>query len=159
MTDVSETPGVSPPRFLSINMLSGSGQQRHGEVDGGVDGGAQDGEEGSDHGMLMEELVGDVEDEDEVARLFGNFYEEGDDQQPGPQQERHEDQEEENPVRRPANLPLPVAPSQDEWDDHFRSHIEYQPWCPICVQARGREDGHQREAEGPQGVPKVCLDY
>ena len=150
MTDVSETRGVSPPQFLSINMLSGSGQQRHGEVDGEVDGGAQDGEEESSHGMLMEELVGDVEDEDEVARLFGNFSEEEDDQQPEHQQERHEDRDEENPVRRPANLPLPIAPSQGEWDDHFRSHIEYQPWCPICVQARGREDGHEDHKAYPR---------
>ena len=34
----------------------------------------------------------------------------------------------------------PEAPSQLEVDEHFvRGHIPYRNWCPVCVQAQGRD--------------------
>ena len=67
---------------------------------------------------------------------------------------------EEAPQRR--ELRCPIAPSQQEFDDHCRrGHVVYRDWCPVCVRSRGREDPHRRNEElhVREGVPVVCMDY
>ena len=61
----------------------------------------------------------------------------------------------------PPTLPPPVAPSQEAWDEHFRTgHILYRSECPICVKTRGREAPHNGEQDHKRaGTPTVCLDY
>ena len=50
----------------------------------------------------------------------------------------------------------PCAPSPKEINDHFmRGHLPYRNWCPVCVQAQGRDDDHQRD----QGKDCRLLEY
>ena len=152
-----------------MNMISGSvgsargegskGDRGHGEQEG-----AGEGEEIPD--AIWEDLVSDREDEDGVAGLFGDFSEDEAAQgaapesaapDPRPQQEAEEIPEEVPP---PPNIPLPICPSQEDWDEHFRTHINYRAWCPVCVEARGRENPHFRQNPSDRtGVPKFCIDY
>ena len=53
----------------------------------------------------------------------------------------------------------PSKPTQKEVDEHYASHLPYRSWCPICVQSRGREDGHKRIKKRKDGKPRVVLDY
>ena len=94
------------------------------------------------------------EDEDDVADIFGDF---GPDPAEAPAE--HEDAPPEE-APSPPNIPLPVCPSQEAWDDHFRTHLNYRSWCPVCVAARGREDPHRSrgDVERP-GCPTICFDY
>ena len=107
---------------------------------------------GADEGVRTEETGGEEkggsaeaqgEAEDDVAGLFGDFEtedEKEEEQQPQRTRQRqaeegeHEEQEEVPP---PPNIHLPIAPSQDDWDEHFRTHINFRDWCPVCVEARG----------------------
>ena len=36
----------------------------------------------------------------------------------------------------------PKLPTEREVEDHERFHIPYRNWCPICVQAKGRDTNH-----------------
>ena len=36
----------------------------------------------------------------------------------------------------------PGAPTEQQKEDHYRSHIPFRSWCPVCVKAKGREDMH-----------------
>ena len=43
---------------------------------------------------------------------------------------------------------------------HNATHLPYRNWCPICVQARGREDDHKRNKEKVESdVPTIVMDY
>ena len=60
----------------------------------------------------------------------------------------------------PRVLRSPVKPSKEDVERHYTTHLQYRSWCPICVQARGREDPHKRKTEKAQkGLPVVSLDY
>ena len=133
--------------------------------------------------VVEEDDSGCQEDEDDVAELFGDFddFESGageEDHEHRDRQDRQQNRAQESGERQrssqqepdavpdeAANPPgpaLPVAPSQAEWDDHFRlGHIVYRFWCPICVQSRGREDDHKRADKNHRrpGAPTICLDY
>ena len=167
------THGVRPHR-TTINMLGrgaggDDGQGREGEEEEGADG-EQEWQEEELRGFMGEQ----EDNEDDVADLFGDFEEQeqeeeeqqprrvrqrrGDAQEPSgggePQEERHEE------VPPPPNVHLPIAPSQEEWDEHFRTHINFRNWCPVCVEARGRENPHNRRKEQVRpGLPTICLDY
>ena len=39
-------------------------------------------------------------------------------------------------------VPAPDEPTSDERRHHGHTHLPYQPWCNICVRARGRENRH-----------------
>ena len=121
--------------------------------------------------MQGEDAIPKDEDEEDVAGLFGDFDEEEVEQ---PQrrvrrrrgeaheanaddEDRQEDREEVPP---PPNVHLPVAPGQDEWDEHFRTHINFRSWCPVCVEARGRENPHYRRKDRVRpGLRTICMDY
>ena len=36
----------------------------------------------------------------------------------------------------------PGSASQSEIDEHDKTHLPYRSWCPVCVMAKGKEDGH-----------------
>ena len=170
---MTNVPNGVRPNPLTINMM--------GRGAGGEDGQGQGGEEEEGDGEQQwqeEELGGfaqaDEDNEDEVADLFGNFSEEeqeGEQQQPRRVRQRRsnppeanegaeaqEDHREEVPP--PPNVQLPIAPSQEEWDEHFRTHINFRNWCPVCVEARGRENPHYRRKEQVRpGLPTICMDY
>ncbi len=64
---------------------------------------------------------------------------------------------------RPAeDAPIKVArdpgdPSEEEFQNHCVTHLPYRGWCPICVKAKGKEDGHKEAGESTK--PTVVLDY
>ena len=53
----------------------------------------------------------------------------------------------------------PGSASQSEIDEHDKTHLPYRSWCPVCVMAKGKEDGHfpGRSLEG--GKPIIAFDY
>ena len=54
----------------------------------------------------------------------------------------------------------PGCPSQEERDRHYTTHMPYRSWCPVCVQAKGKENPHFRKKEKKAGdKPVVGLDY
>ena len=117
--------GVRPCERIQINMVG-----RGNSGSGGV---RVEGSEGEAVGEQRgQEENG--EDEDHVAGLFGDFSED----EPGErEQEPHRDQRHPEEVPPPPNIHLPIAPSQEDWDEHFRTHINFRDWCPVCVEARG----------------------
>ena len=38
----------------------------------------------------------------------------------------------------------PSCPSHEERERHNATHLPYRSWCPVCVQARGKEDSHRK---------------
>ena len=52
----------------------------------------------------------------------------------------------------------PRLPSEDEVRDHYRFHIPYRNWCPICVKAKGRDADHT-VSDRDRTVSEYCLDY
>ena len=54
----------------------------------------------------------------------------------------------------------PEAPSQQEINEHFiRGHLPYRNWCPVCVQAQGRDDDHKRDQGKERRLPEYSFDY
>ena len=49
------------------------------------------------------------------------------------------------PEQYPPTLSRPIAntPSEAAQREHYITHIPFQPWCPVCVGARGRSDHHR----------------
>ena len=55
--------------------------------------------------------------------------------------EEEEDMEEEGRViRGPQAI---YKPSQEEWDNHMKSHIPFRRWCPLCVKGSCKSGAHQ----------------
>ena len=54
-------------------------------------------------------------------------------------------------------------PSQQEWDDHQRTHIPFRKWCPYCVEGKCVSGAHRRtfktDEELEQEVPVISIDY
>ena len=50
------------------------------------------------------------------------------------------------------NLGDPKLPSPEEVEKHrVRGHIPYRNWCPLCVEAMGKERGHFRDKKKERG--------
>ena len=61
----------------------------------------------------------------------------------------------------PAKLTRNLAdPTSEEGARHDATHLQFRPWCPICVEARSTEDPHYRQTvdEREQGHARVCVD-
>ena len=43
----------------------------------------------------------------------------------------------------------PGEPTSDERRHHRFTHLPYQPWCNVCVRARGRENRHESRSQKP----------
>ena len=52
-------------------------------------------------------------------------------------------------------------PTEKEVQEHDLTHCPYRSWCPVCVEAAGREDQHRRRKEKvDEGeVPTIGMDY
>ena len=63
--------------------------------------------------------------------------------------------------RLPKILQTPMKPSKDDVNAHFAMHLPYRSWCPACVKAKLREDGHYRVKQDKKqdGLPIVSMDY
>ena len=54
----------------------------------------------------------------------------------------------------------PGCPTHEEIEHHNVTHLPYRSWCPVCVQARGKEDDHRRNKKKPEEtVPTIVMDY
>ena len=57
----------------------------------------------------------------------------------------------------------PGVPTAAEVAAHKITHLPHRDWCPICVQARSREDKHFRkknkDKEEQLGMPEIGMDY
>jgi len=64
---------------------------------------------------------------------------------------------EDAPIRLPRN---PADPLPEEREKHWKTHLPYRSWCPVCVKARGREDQHRaRKTKDEDGITEVAMDY
>ena len=86
---------------------------------------------------------------------------EGESRQQAAQGEDETDGEavEEAPIKKPRN---PEDPTSDERERHWAAgHLPYRPWCPVCVKARCKEDGHYSKVkkEKTGGMTTVSMDY
>ena len=53
----------------------------------------------------------------------------------------------------------PGTPTQSEVDEHDKTHLPYRSWCPVCVMAKGKEDGHFSRETVDKGRPIVAFDF
>ena len=53
----------------------------------------------------------------------------------------------------------PVDPTPEEREEHWKTHLPYRAWCPVCVKARGREDPHKAKTKGKDELPVIAMDY
>ena len=56
-------------------------------------------------------------------------------------------------------VPAPDEPTSDERRHHGLTHLPYQPWCNICVRARGRENRHVSRSKNQPGTLLIQCDY
>lgn len=63
-------------------------------------------------------------------------------------------QEEKREARAPTR---PMRPSEAEQAAHELTHLPFQAWCELCVQARAKDAPHRSLEEG--GMPVLQLDY
>ena len=62
--------------------------------------------------------------------------------------------------RIPKTLNSPLMPSAEDVDNHYVTHFPYRNWCPVCVESKGKEDGHITvEDANKGGLPIISLDY
>ena len=115
---------------------------------------------------VMDALGTDPEREEEVADLFGDFGEDEQeasssrDAQPSSEPAAQPSQEQaEEEVPPPPNPVLPVCPSQEDWDEHFRTHINFRNWCPVCVRSSGRDLAHKSKDTKERECPEYAFDY
>ena len=150
-------------------MISGQGQTEgdgHGEQGSGSASGSRESQDQEaaagmdDDDDLLERLV--AMDPEEWAAPEMDDSIEGDEwiAQELASAEMQQGDTEEAPKR--PNLRCPIAPSQEEFDDHCRrGHVQYRSWCPVCIRSRGREDPHRRGEvmKTRDGAPTICMDY
>ena len=54
----------------------------------------------------------------------------------------------------------PLKPSPKEVADHYRTHVPFRNWCPVCIKAKAKEAPHRRgKSKTKKGLPRFGLDY
>jgi len=61
------------------------------------------------------------------------------------------------PEIRVSTLRTPTAPSKEQIEKHNLLHDPPQPWCNICIQAKGKDACHRPAA--PRPIPLIQIDY
>ena len=56
-------------------------------------------------------------------------------------------------------VPAPDEPTSEERRHLGLTHLPYQPWCSVCVRARGRENRHVPRSQNQPGTPVIQCDY
>ena len=59
----------------------------------------------------------------------------------------------------PATLRTPGSPEQSVIDQHELTHFPSQPWCPLCVAARGHDSPRKEQPHLDAVVPVLQFDY
>ena len=57
------------------------------------------------------------------------------------------------------NIVDPRLTTKEEVNAHNMFHSPYRNWCPVCVQARGKETDHRKSLDEPRGLSEYSLDY
>ena len=52
---------------------------------------------------------------------------------------------------------MPSPPSQQERELHELTHLPFRSWCPICTQAKARQDVHRRSTQ--KSLPVIQVGY
>ena len=53
-------------------------------------------------------------------------------------------------------MTMPTQPTPQEIQEHSITHMPYRSWCPICVQAKGRQANHPKQTSRQ---PIVQVDF
>ena len=53
----------------------------------------------------------------------------------------------------------PGEPTQQEWDDHIRTHVPFRAWCPHCVRGRAKNAPHLMVSRDADAIPVISFDY
>ena len=123
------------------NGVSGEGEGGIVNVGSGRDDEGSSSEEDSDEEMVAEEHV-------ESSAVAGEEPDRDQEDLPG---------DEEAPVR---NVRNPKDPLPEEIELHNkRGHLPYRAWCPVFVNARGREDQHEAKELGGQSIDGLLLSW
>ena len=56
-------------------------------------------------------------------------------------------------------MTMPKQPTPQEIQEHNITHLPYRNWCPICVQAKGRQANHTKQPTGTSRRPIVQVDF
>ena len=87
----------------------------------------------------------------------------GDEEGAGEEEDGDEGEAIECEICEPAPIRIardPGDPTPEERETHNVTHNPYRPWCPICVEARGKEEAHRKQkAQGDPLKPTVAIDY
>ena len=66
----------------------------------------------------------------------------------------------------PRGVAVPETPSDKDREAHELTHLPTQPWCSLCVRAKGIDERHLRrpageraEAQGVDHIPVIQVDY
>ena len=59
-------------------------------------------------------------------------------------------EEEEGEGRVISSQKIIYQPSQQEWDDHMRTHIPFRKWCPYCVRGKCVSGAHKRSKKSEE---------
>ena len=49
------------------------------------------------------------------------------------------------------------CPTPEERERHYKTHVSFHPWCPVCVEAKGIEGPHHSPQQGREH--EIPLDY
>ena len=54
----------------------------------------------------------------------------------------------------------PGKPTEEERERHYKTHVPYRPWCPVCVEAKGIEDPHfKADPSREHDIAEIAMDY
>ena len=53
----------------------------------------------------------------------------------------------------------PGEPTQQEWDDHVRTHVPFRAWCPHCVRGRAKNALHPMVSRDADAIPVISFEY
>jgi hypothetical protein len=66
--------------------------------------------------------------------------------------------EEEFGTRVTKKMQDPKLPTQEEVEEHSKTHLPYRSWCRHCVRGRGKEASHKKTKEKP-GMNEIHFDF
>ena len=52
----------------------------------------------------------------------------------------------------------PGEPTQEELERRYITHLPFRSWCPVCIEAKGKEDPHYKVKVKSEKA-KIGLDY
>jgi hypothetical protein len=62
-------------------------------------------------------------------------------------------------VEEPKLAKVPVAPTQQEIEDHNVNHLPFRSWCKHCVRGKSKAHPHKVTDGRISDVPIVSIDY